>query len=84
MKNNDPTSIWFVEGDESFRFGFDEYCLITGLKGNYEGDIDIPDDDSYLGQISFLLFYLSSGTCGIVPRHFTVGFIVMAHHMGST
>ena len=48
MKNNDPTDIWFVEGDKSFQFGLDEYFLITMLKGKYEGDMDIPDDDSLI------------------------------------
>ena len=37
-----------------------------------------------LDQISYLLFYPSSGTTGIVPRHFTIGFTVAAHHVGST
>ena len=48
MKNKDPTDIWFVEGDKLFQFSHDEYCLITKLKDNYEGDIDIPDDDSLI------------------------------------
>ena len=48
MKNNDPNGLWFMEGDESFQFVVDEDCLITGLKGHYDGDINISDDDSLI------------------------------------
>ena len=48
MKTNDPINIWFVQGDELFQFGLHEYYLIAVLKGHYEGDIEIPDDDTLI------------------------------------
>ena len=39
---------------------------------------------NYLGQISYLLFYLSYEIAGIMPCHFTIEFTVTAHHVDST
>ena len=42
--NNDSTGVWFKEGADFFRFGIDEFCLITGLKGLEEEDVEVPDN----------------------------------------
>ncbi len=50
ISNNDPTGLWFKEGRESFRFGLDEFCLITGLRGFNEEDVEIPENDTLIDR----------------------------------
>ena len=45
MVNNDPKGVWFKEGNESFRFGVDEFCLINSLKGVKYGDAEVREND---------------------------------------
>ena len=50
VSNNDPTGLWFKEGRESFRFGLNEFCLITGLRGLDEEDTEVSENDTLINK----------------------------------
>ena len=36
---NDIEAVWFKEGEQDFRFGLEEFCLLSGLKGIFKDEV---------------------------------------------
>ena len=46
--SNDTEGVWFKEGEQAFRFGLEEFCLLSSLKGIFEDEVEIPDNDELI------------------------------------
>ena len=45
---NDTEAVWFKEGEQDFRFGLEEFCLLSGLKGISDDEVEILDNEELI------------------------------------
>ena len=48
MVSNDIEGVWFKERKQAFRFGLEEFYLLSGLKGISEEKVEILDNEELI------------------------------------